>query len=300
MLFSRWLGGQLVIYPGSVGPGTEYFVDSTHGNSGNSGKDWEHALATIDQAVNKCEASHGNIIWVAPYHTEALAADSAIDIDVAGVSVIGVKYGRQMPTLSITGADGDCKLAAANCTIQNFRFTGDIDATTGCIEVSAADCAVLGCEFRDVTGQATDVLITTAAAERLLVDGFQTFGAAGAGANSHIAIVGAVDGVEIRNFNLYGNFAVGAIDFRGVSSTCAWIHDGLIWTENAADIAIVDTITGSTGTIGPNLAIRLQDDAANITTAVTGATFHMIDPVYIVNAANEKAMLSNWTASTHA
>jgi len=69
---------------------------------------------------------------------------------------------------------------------------------------------------------------------------------------------------------------------------------------NEADIAIVDTITTSTGWIGPNLYIMLQDNAANITTAVTGATFHMMDPVYICNLVNEKAMLSNWTASTHA
>lgn len=297
-LSSKWLQGSLVLYP-PTSRGSCFCVDSNTGLDTNTGLDWDNALATIDAAVNKCTASRGDVIYVAPSHTETLAADSAIDIDQAGVSVIGIRVGRLMPTLSVTGVAGDCKLAAAGVTIKNLRFTGDIDATTGCIEVSAADCAVIDCEYRDVTGQATDVLITTAAADRLLIDGFVCLGAAGAGCNSAIALVGA-DDTEIKNCYLYGNFAVGAIDIRTTACARIRVHDCLFWTENAADIAIVDTITGSTGTIGPNLAIRLQDDAANITDAITGATFHVIDPVYIVNADAEKAMLTNWTASTHA
>ncbi|MDY6835499.1 MAG: hypothetical protein SVY53_11940 [Chloroflexota bacterium] len=298
-IFSRWNGGNLVIYPGDC-PGNMYFVDATNGASTNTGESWEQALDTIDGAVNKCTANNGDIIVVAPYHAENLAADSAVDIDVAGVTVLGVRHGRLMPTLTATAAAGDLKLAANNVTIANLRFLGGIDATTGCIEVSGADCAIIDCEYRDSTGQATDTIITTAAAERLLIDGYRHIGAAAAGANSAIAIVGAVDGVEVKNFNIYGNFAVGAIDFRTVASTCAWIHDGLIWTENSADIAIVDTITGSSGTIGPNLYIMLQDNAANITEAVTGATFHLFDNVYVCNLASEKGMLINWTASTDA
>jgi len=83
------------------------------------------------------------VIYVAPFPTENLAADSAIDIDVAGVRVVGIRNGRQMPTLTATAAAGDCKLAAANVTIENLRFLGGIDATTGCIEVSGADCTII-------------------------------------------------------------------------------------------------------------------------------------------------------------
>lgn len=298
-MYSRWTGGQLVMYPGDAGPGTEFFVDSTNGLDTNSGVDWENALATIDAAVNKCTASNGDKIIVAPFHAENLAADSAVDVDVAGVTVIGVRFGRHMPTLDATAAAGDFKLAAANCTMQNIRITGGIDATTGVIEVSAADCAIIDCEFRDVTGQATDTIITTAGADRLLIDGYNHLGAAAAGANSAIALVGA-DDTEIKNTYIYGNFAVGAIDLRTTLSARVNIHDCKIWTANAADIAIVDTITSSTGFVGPNLFIMLADNAANITTAVTGATFQMIDPVYVVNLVNEKAMLIDWTASTDA
>ena len=299
-LYSRWYNGQLVIYPGEHGPGTDFFVDATNGADTNTGLNWENALATIDAAVNKCEASNGDIIYVAPFHAENLAADSAVDIDVAGVTIIGVRYGRHMPTLTASAVAGDLKLAANNVSIQNIRFLGGIDATTGVIEVSGSDCSIIDCEYRDVTGQATDVLTTADGADRLLIDGFVGFGAAAAGANSIIALDGS-DDLEIKNCRLYGNFAVGAIDFRTTLSARIWIHDCVIWTANSADICIVDTITSSTGFIGPNISMMLTDNAANITEAVTGATFQIMDNgVQVCNLVNERSMAINWTASTDA
>ncbi|HUU94201.1 MAG TPA: hypothetical protein VM487_00560 [Phycisphaerae bacterium] len=288
------------MYAGPLGgQGKTFFVDSVYGSAANSGESWDDALATLDDAVNKCTANRGDVIYVAPGHAENLAADSAVDIDVAGVTVIGTGVGAMRPTFTGTAAAGDMKLAAASVTIRNLLFLGGIDVMTGIIEVSGADCAIIDCEYRDVTGQATDTIISVDGADRLLIDGYRHIGAAAAGANSAIALDGS-DDATIRNCQIYGNFAVGAIDLRTTASARVNVHDCYIWTANAADIAIVDTITGSTGKIGPNLQIMLTDNAANITEAVTGATFHMVDPVYVCNLVAEKAMLSNWTASTDA
>ncbi len=62
----------------------------------------------------------------------------------------------------------------------------------------------------------------------------------------------------------------------------------------------MDTITGTTGTIGPDIDIFLGVNAANITGAVTGVTLHVVDPVYVGNLVNEKALLINWVAATDA
>lgn len=300
-LFSRQQpGGVLTISDFVAHPGNIWFVDSGIGsNAAGFGQSPDAPTATLDYAVGLCTANNGDVIYVMPGHAENLAADSAVDIDVAGITVIGLGSGADRPTFTATAVAGDFKLAAASTVIKNLLFVGGIDETTGIIEVSAADCKVIDCEYRDSTGQATDIIITTADADRLLIDNFKVIGAAAAGANSAIALVG-VDDVEIKNCNIYGNFAVGPIDFRTTASARVNIHDCKFWTENSADIAIVDTITGSTGWIGPNLAIMLQDNAANITAAVTGATFQMIDPVYVCNLAGEKAMLSTWTATTNA
>ena len=76
------------------------------------------------------------------------------------------------------------------------------------------------------------------------------------------------------------------------------VHDVQVWTEGSEDLAVLDTVTGSTGIMGPNIFMILQDDASNITEAITGATFYVIDHgVHVVNAANQKSLAIDWTAS---
>lgn len=299
-LFSRrFPGGVWTVQDMKAHPGMIFFVDSSVTGASDSagfGLSPDKPFATLDYAVGQCTASAGDTIFCMPNHSETLVADSGVDIDVVGVHVIGLGEGSVRPTFSFgTAVTADFKLAANGVTVENLLFLGRIDALTGPIEISGTDCKLLNCEYRDVTGQATDIVMAIDGCDRLLIDGFRVIGAAAAGGNSAIAIDGCDYG-EIRNFHLYGNFAVGAIDLRTTPSVALWIHDGLIWTENAADIAIVDTITTSTGIIGPNLYLNLQDDAANVTEAVTGATFNLFPPVYVCNAANQQALQINWTA----
>ena len=300
-LFSRkQSGGVFTISDFVDHPGDIWFVDSGTGtDAAGYGQDPDSPTATLDYAVGLATANQGDVIYCMPGHAESLAADSDVDIDKAGLTVIGLGTGAARPTFTATVTTGDFKLAAASTKIENLLFLGGVDVCTGILEISGADCQVINCEFRDSVGQATDTLITVDGSDRLLIDGCKFNLAAAAGANSAIALDGS-DDAEIRNCYIYGNFAVGAIDLRTTVSARINIHDCKIWTVNAADIAIVDTKTGSTGWIGPNLAIMLADNAANITTAVTGATFQMVDPVYVVNVVNEKAMLSTWTATTDA
>ena len=301
-LFSRTQpGGVFTVQDLLDHPGDIWFVDSGHASASDAagfGKNPDSPFATLDYAVGQCTASNGDTIYVMPGHAEALGADSAVDVDVIGLKIVGLGYGATRPTFTATAAAGDFKLAAASTWIENLLFLSGVDATTGMLEVSASDCTVKNCEFRDSVDQATDCLITTANS-RLLIDGCKFNMAAAAGGNSAIALVACTD-VEIRNCTIYGNFAVGAIDLRTTLSSRINIHDVTIWNENASVIGIIDTVTTSTGWIGPNITIKLLTDAANITAAVTGATFQMVDPVYVVNAVAEKAMLSTWTASTNA
>ena len=283
-------------------PGNVWFADSGHSaatDGAGYGRSPFAPFATLDYAVSHGDIATGDTIFLMPGHAENLAADSDVDVDVSNLQIIGLGWGGCRPTFTATAIAGDFKLAASCGILRNILFLSGVDATTGLLEVSSADWLIDNCEFRDSVDQATDMLVALDGSDRLHIKDCIFTMAAGAGANSAIAIVSS-DDVHIEGCTIYGNFAVGAIDFRTTASARANIHDCKIWTANAADIAIVDTITASTGWIGPNLQIMLADNAANITTAVTGATFQMVDPVYICNLVNEKAMLSNWTASTHA
>jgi hypothetical protein len=299
-VFSRYqTGGEFNITDQSITTGAVWFVDSGSPQAqdvAGMGYNPDYPFATIDFAIGQCVAMRGDVIYVMPGHVESLSAAGSITCDVEGIKIIGLGKGADRPAISSLAAAGSVVITCA-VWIENCIFGSGIDQTANLINVDASDVVIKDCLFTDITDQMTDCIVTTANALRLVVDGCYFFGAAAAGTNSHIAIDGAYD-VEIKNCYFYGNYAVGAIDIRTAPAVCLRVHDCKFWTENNADIAIVDTITGSTGIIGPNLQIMLQENAANITEAVTGATFVMFDPVYVCNLAGEKAMLINWTAST--
>jgi hypothetical protein len=266
-------------------------------------------FSTIDFAVGQCAANRGDVIFVRPGHTETVTAAAGLDLDVAGIALIGLGSGSNRPTINFTTAtSADMDVDAANITMVNFLFTGGIDALAGPIDVNAADFKLIDCEYRDVTGQATDVILADANADRLLIDGYFHNGAAAAGGASAIALTG-MDNPVIRNFKLIGNFSVGAIDIRTTAAVDIEIYDGYIWTKNSADIAIIDTVTGSTGKIGPNICMMLADNAANITEAVTGATFQYFGggtgaasggSLLVANLVGESAIKLNKTEATDA
>ena len=286
-----WTVDDLAAHPGDI-----YFVDSGHSATSDSagyGKSPDMPFATLDYAVSNCTASQGDVIYVMPGHAENLAADSAVDIDIAGVKVIGLGWGAQRPTFTATAVAGDFKLAAAGVWIENLLFLGGIDATTGILEVSAADCTIKDCEYRDSTGQATDIVMLVSA-DRTHIDGLKVIGAAADDGDSAVSLADS-DDAHIENCYLYGNFDLGGIEFRTTASARTIVHDCTIWTEAGEDLGIKDTVTGSTGIIGPRVFLNLEDDADNVTEAVTGATFNIMPPVYVCNAANQKAVMIDWT-----
>ena len=295
-----FLNGFLPFFPTT---GSMFFVDSTNANARDAvshGGRPDQPFATIDFAVGRCTASKGDLILVAPGHTETVTAAAGLALDVAGITVWGIGSGSLRPTVNFTTAVGaSCTISAANVTVRNLLFTGGIDALTGPITISAADCKLFDIETRDVTGQATDFIVTTAAADRLMIDGWRHAGAAAAGADTAATLVGG-DGATIRNFWIDGNFAVAAIENVTTAATNLTIGGGsninYIRSRNAADIAITLVAT-ATGNVGPNIMIRLLEDAANITECLVGADMNFFDPIMVCNADGERGLQFNGTVS---
>ena len=296
----RQVGGMFTVVNNSMTTGNIFFVHSGTGTNGAGyGQNPDAPVASIDYAVGLCTANQGDRIYVMPGHVETVATASGLAADVAGVEIIGIGTGSARPKVNLTATDATVAISAANVTFRNILFTGGIDAIASVIVVSAADVAIVDCEYRDVTGECTVGILTTAAADRLHIRNLRYDGATSAGTSAGIAIVGG-DRIVIEGLRMDGNFSVGGIDIRTTATTDLEVRDVVFRTRNSADIFLVDTITGSTGQIGPNLSLRVQDNAANITEAVTGATFVYFPPIYVVNLAGEQAMSSNITLSTDA
>lgn len=267
--------------------GNVFWVGSTRGGSDSQKGTQKKPFATLDYAIGRCTANNGDIIMVMPGHVETVTAAAGVALDVAGVTIIGLGTGSLRPTVNFTTAVGaSFRVTAANCIVQNLLFTGGIDALTNPIHVQAADFSLINCEWRDVTGQCTDCILTTAAADRMYIKDLRYDGAAAAGTNAGIAIVGG-DRIVVEGLRMDGNFAVGGIDVRTTATTDIEVRDVVFRTRNSADIFMVDTITASTGTIGPDISMFLADNAANFGASITGATFVYHNPISIVNLAGE-------------
>lgn len=290
-----------ILGAGVLGYNNVFYVHSGRGSNQNDGSEPARAFASIDYAVGQCQANRGDIIVALPAHTETVSAAAGLDLDVAGITVFGIPgHGADRATVNFTTATtADMDVDAVNITMQNILFTGGIDALAAPIDVNFSDFTLYDVEMRDVTGQVTDFLLTVNTADRLLIDGLVYDGAAAAGTNAAIAINGG-DRHLICNFLMDGNFAVGGIDIRTTATTDLDVYSGRFRTRNNADIFLIDTITASTGNIGPNLYLRLQENAANITEAITGATFVLHQKISVVNLAGEVGMEINTTASTDA
>ncbi len=70
--------------------GDVYYVDLADGADGSSGEDWDHAMLTINGALDMCTAGKNDYIVVRGPHDTAVAVAGILDtIDVDGVHVIG-------------------------------------------------------------------------------------------------------------------------------------------------------------------------------------------------------------------
>lgn len=288
-------------YAGSV-----FWVDSGAGSDGNKGT-FDRPFATLDYAVGRCKANNGDVIMIKPGHSETISSAGALDLDVAGITIIGLGSGADRPTFTFDSAiTADMDVDAANITVANCLFVNGIDNLTAPIDVNAADFSFIDCETRDNNSSfhCDDFILTDDNADRLYIDGWVHRANGGkAGAQTAISIVGGDDHVIIPRV-IDGAFATACIE--NVTTACDTLQvfgradfPAYLRTRNSADV-IFTAVATTKGRVGPFINARIADDAANITEAFVGADMEFFQPINIVNADGESSMESNITASTDA
>lgn len=143
--------------------GSVFFVDSGAGSDGNTGTDKDHPFATLDYAIGKCADTNGDIIILMPGHAETT---TAIALDVAGVTIVGIGHGRARPTLTATTAASDLiDVTVANCRIENIRLVGAASGCTSLISIGSAahDFECVGCSLEHGAAPLIAVIVTTGA-----------------------------------------------------------------------------------------------------------------------------------------
>lgn len=146
--------------------GDVFYVDSGAASAadGNDGMNPNKPMATLDAAIARCTANNGDIIYVMPGHAETLTAQ--ITMDVAGVAVIGVGWGRSRPAFTANfSAGGDTiDVEAANCVLANVRLVASSASQNAQINVAGDDFTCYGCVIEQ--GANNLIGVTIAGADR--------------------------------------------------------------------------------------------------------------------------------------
>ncbi len=276
MPIAQMQGGQVFwVYGGSVLPPT-----GRPGSNSNRGT-FDSPLATIAGALSLCRAGRGDIIICKPGHTESITAVTLLNLNVAGVSVIGLGVGASRPTLTLSGSTAaTLTISAADIALRNFiiDLTG-INAVAAGLTVNASGFNLLDCLVR-IGGVANRAVLGISIATGLInvvIAGNRLIGTTGgAGTTTAIQLIGGSEHVIADNL-IVGDFAAGTGGISNITtaSTNLSILRNSINNTTAASTKAITCVAGSTGPISDN---RMQ--ILSGTAPITGAGMSWVGANY--------------------
>lgn len=114
-------------------PGEVFYVNNSSvlakggvgGSNGNPGT-YTKPFSTLDYAIGRCTAGRGDVIMIMPGHAETISSATALNLDVAGVAIIGLGAGTSRPTFTLdTATTTTIPVSAANIAVKNCIFTAN-------------------------------------------------------------------------------------------------------------------------------------------------------------------------------
>jgi len=116
---------------------------------------FQRPFSTLDFAVGECTASRGDIIIVKPGHSETLSSATALAMDVAGVTVLGLGTGTLRPKFILdTATTTTIAVSVANVTFKNIVFSANFADIADLFTLTATNFTCEDCEF---TQEATNM-----------------------------------------------------------------------------------------------------------------------------------------------
>ena len=281
--------------------GTVRFVHAGTGSSSNNGQDPDRPVAMIDQAINKATATSStyaaeDYVIVLPGHTETISAASGFDLDVAGVTVLGLGRGSLRPTLTYSVATSTGAVGANGTALVNLLHVASIDSLAVMIDIDATTGFLLEAnEFRDDTSIGIIDTVDIADETDIVIRNNRWY-ETDAGIGQSCLLASTPTRLIVDDNIMDKDAQTGCVEL-GNAVQCRVINN---WIETSAaeDLCIVLGTT-STGWIDNNF-LRLATDASNITEAITVAANQncQLGRNWVVNADGERALEYNGAQST--
>ena len=243
--------------------GDVYHVDSgaSAASNGNAATNPKQPAATLDGAIGKTTANNGDVILVAPGHSETLSAAAAITCDVAGVTIIGMGTGNSRPTFTLdTATTVDIDITAADTQIHNCIFSMNYADIAEVFDVSAAGFVVNKCRFVDTATSMNFVdlikLTTTDNQADRLEFTDNVIISPDTGNNGVLDIGGDIDGLVFSN----NYISMGVANAEAIISVatgkdvtnCEITYNHIYRLNTAGDLLIDSDTTANSGIIAHN------------------------------------------------
>lgn len=225
-------------------------------------------FASIDYAVAQCVDNQGDVIYCLPGHNEVLAAAGDLDLDVIGISIIGIGEGVTQPTITLgTVNTVDVDIDAASVTIENMHFYAAVAGIVAAIDVNASDFTLRNCRFDCDAACNAAIWVQDAAAMGSHAITIENCTVYDGGANTHfVNFAGTGNRHIVRDNTLVGLWATAAIGGAGVI-TQATIANNRISNSDATADNCLNFAALATGLLVNNRASNGAAAANQITAA---------------------------------
>lgn len=294
----RQPGGKFAIVDNSVTTGNFFWVDSgkttTGGDTVGHGRDPSEPFLSLNYAFasGQVVANQGDIIYLMPGHAEVVASAGALDMDIEGVTVIGIGHGAAQPTITLTLNTADIDVDAANITIENVNFVAGAEDVAVCLDVNADDFTCRRCRFTEsATTLNFKICIQDAAAggsDRITVE--DCYVLQPDSANTHfISLAGTGDGHILRRNILHGDWGTFCLGSGGAVTNCVCVDnlinnvasdgDACINFEATATGICMRNLCGAGAAAASGITATAMAIAENYYTQATGDDSGLLEPI---------------------
>ena len=286
-----WVNNSSVLVPGGIG-----------GSNSNDGT-YTRPFSTLDYAVGKCVASRGDVIYIMPGYTQDVAAADAVDVDVAGVRVIGLGRGTLMPTFTYSDAAGEFVIGADNVRIEGLRFVPSVTGITHAVNVEATfdHVEIVNCRFETGEAATTDeflicISVGTTANYGLIQGCYLDQGLAGAATGISLA---TPQYWVIKDNFIMGDYSTACVaTITGAGVLCQMLNNIMINGEPGA-LGTVEVFTQSaagTWVVAGNIfvtdiATNLSLMFTNFTSTINGGNLYSDDSTMAATAVDRSAVI---------
>ena len=262
--------------------GTVLFVDTVNGVDAGNGNGPNSAYQTLTYALTQVPSGAYATIFVMQGSTVTISSATALLLNVANVSIVGLGTGSQRPVFNFTTANtAAIPVSAAGVTVSNIRHTANFLSIARAYTVTATGFTLDSCSFTDASGVLNflNIINCTGAAntaDRLTVTNNSWYGLGTTSVNSFVLTANDIDRLTFSGN--YANLAATTDAASGVTVTAGVLTNASIaynrtYRKNTATTtgALVNLSgTTSTGLINNNYCLTLDASSPLLFTATTG------------------------------